>query len=113
MEKYLGIRPSNYAEGCLQDIHWAMGGFGYFPTYTLGNLYAAHLFEAFVKDHPNWNQRVELGELDFIRLWLHEKIYKHGRRYSSAELLKQATNTPFSAKAYLDYLKHKYETIYS
>lgn len=59
MEEYLGIIPSTNAEGCLQDIHWSMGAFGYFPTYTLGNLYAAHLFEAFEKEHPGWKSRLQ------------------------------------------------------
>jgi carboxypeptidase Taq len=112
MYEFLGIIPGNNAEGCLQDIHWSMGAFGYFPTYTLGNLYAAHLFEAFAKDHPNWEKSVAAGELDFIRLWLHEKVYQHGRRYSTQDLLKQATGHVFSADSYLHYLKKKYGSIY-
>jgi carboxypeptidase Taq len=112
MEQYLGIIPSTNAEGCLQDIHWAMGGIGYFPTYTLGNLYAAHLFEKFAQEHPDWEARVAAGDLGFIKLWLHEKIYQHGRRLSSQDLLKEATGKPFSAGAYIHYLKHKYNKIY-
>ncbi|CUI17037.1 putative Zn-dependent thermostable carboxypeptidase [Candidatus Protochlamydia naegleriophila] len=112
MEEYLGIRPENNAEGCLQDIHWAMGAFGYFPTYTLGNLYAAHLFEAFAKQYPDWEDRVAEGKLDFIKQWLHEKIYQHGRRYTTQELLKQATGHAFSADAYVQYLQSKYGKIY-
>lgn len=112
MEQYLGVVPSTNSEGCLQDIHWSMGGIGYFPTYTLGNLYAAHLFEGFAHDHSNWAERVAAGELEFIKLWLYEKVYQHGRRFSSFELLKQATGKEFSAEAYLRYLKHKYTEIY-
>lgn len=112
MEEYLGIIPPTNAEGCLQDIHWSMGGFGYFPTYTLGNLYAAHLFDAFAKDHPDWDKHVEAGQLGFIKLWLHEKIYQHGKRYSTQELLKQATGHDFSADSYLHYLKKKYSELY-
>lgn len=112
MKNYLGIVPPSNTEGCLQDIHWAMGAFGYFPTYTLGNLYAAHLFEAFAKKHPKWEERVAKGELEFIRTWLHEHIYQHGRRYSSSELLKNATGKAFSPDAYSNYLTHKYQGIY-
>lgn len=112
MEQYLGIIPSNNAEGCLQDIHWSMGAFGYFPTYTLGNLYAAHLFEAFAKEHPNWEKQVAAGELDFIKLWLHDKVYQHGKRFSAHELLKEATGKDFSADPYMHYLKKKYSGIY-
>lgn len=112
MEEFLGITPSNNREGCLQDIHWSMGAFGYFPTYALGNLYAAHLFEAFAKEHPDWEKSVAAGELGFIKLWLHEKIYRHGRCYTTQELLKQATGHPFSAEPYLHYLKKKYTSLY-
>lgn len=113
MKEYLAIIPNNYAEGCLQDIHWSMGAFGYFPTYTLGNLYAAHLFESFAKDHPHWENQVKAGQLEFIKLWLHEKVYQHGKLYTTQELLKQATGKDFSANAYVDYLKNKYSSLYS
>ena len=112
MTESFGITPSTNAEGCLQDIHWSMGAFGYFPTYTLGNLYAAHLFEAFAKQHPDWEQKVAAGELNFIKLWLHENIYQHGRRYPTQELLQKATGRPFSADAYIHYLRTKYDKIY-
>jgi carboxypeptidase Taq len=112
MKDYLGIIPSNHTEGCLQDIHWSMGAFGYFPTYTLGNLYAAHLFEAFAKEHSNWEELVSKGELDFIKTWLSEHIYQHGRRYSSQDLLKLASGQTFSANAYIRYLEDKYRRIY-
>jgi len=108
MEEYLGIIPATHAEGCLQDIHWSMGAFGYFPTYTLGNLYAAHLFEAFAKEHPDWEKRVAAGQLGFVKVWLHDKVHQHGRRYPTLELLKLATGCDFTADAYLHYLKNKY-----
>ncbi|MCE2982800.1 MAG: carboxypeptidase M32 [Parachlamydia sp.] len=109
MQEYLGITPSNNSEGCLQDVHWSMGTFGYFPTYSLGNLYAAHLFEAFEKNHPDWENRVSEGDLLFIKEWLHQNIYRHGQRYSTKELLQLATNRPFSEEAYLRYIKNKYQ----
>lgn len=112
MEESLGITPQTNREGCLQDIHWAWGGFGYFPTYTLGNLYAAHLFDSFEKEHPEWESEVESGKLGFIKLWLHNKIYQHGRRYPTQELLKLATGHPFSPDAYLNYLEEKYTSLF-
>ncbi|MBA3721867.1 MAG: carboxypeptidase M32 [Parachlamydiaceae bacterium] len=112
MKEYLGIVPKTNKEGCLQDVHWSMGGLGYFPTYTLGNVFAASLFEAFAKEHPDWEKRVASGDLAFIKLWLNDKIYQHGRCYSSHELLKNATGKDFSADPYLDYLNKKYSAIY-
>lgn len=112
MQELLGITPKTYAEGCLQDVHWSMGGFGYFPTYTLGTLYAGQIFKTFVNNYPDWEKRVSHGELGFIKNWLNDVIHKHGRRYLSFELLKNITGKPFSAEAYLSYLKEKYKGIY-
>jgi carboxypeptidase Taq len=112
MKSSLGITPKSNQEGCMQDVHWSMGAFGYFPTYTLGNIYAAHLFNAFENDHPDWENRVAGGELNFIREWLHDKVYQHGRRYSSHDLLKLATGQELTSKAYTAYLTNKYSEIY-
>ncbi len=112
MQALLGVTPSSNAEGCLQDVHWSMGALGYFPTYTLGNLYAAHLFEAFEKQHSNWEKRVARGELLFIKEWLHENVYRYGRQYTSKELLLKATGKPFTPDAYSHYLNKKYKEIY-
>ena len=112
MQELLEIIPKNNAEGCLQDIHWSMGGFGYFPTYTLGNLYAAQLFEAFEKDQPDWEKRVAAGELFFIKDWLKATIYEHGRRFKSKEILKNTLRKEFSAKPFVKYLTNKYKEIY-
>lgn len=112
MEKLLGLKPKNPAEGCLQDIHWSMGSFGYFPTYTLGNLYAAQLFEAFNQVHSDWEERLRQGELIFIKEWLNENIHRFGRQYRSQELIKKVTGQDFSASPYLQYLNQKYASIY-
>lgn len=109
MQELLGITPTNYREGCLQDIHWSMGAFGYFPSYTLGNLAASHLFEAFEKKYKDWEQRVAKGELGFIKEWLDRSVYRYGRQYSCRELLQKVTGKPFSAKAYTTYLTKKYQ----
>lgn len=108
MKSMLGITPPDDKRGCLQDIHWSMGSFGYFPTYLLGTLYASHLFEKFSKDHPDWEKRVESGDLQFIKTWLHQKIHRHGRTYPPLELMERATGKPFSPKAFLNYIKKKY-----
>lgn len=112
MARLLGIIPKNDAEGCLQDIHWSMGGFGYFPTYVLGNLYAAHFFNQFEEDHSDWEKKVAKGEFGFIKDWLAKNIHQYGRRYSSKVLLKKITGKPFSSAAYEEYLNRKYALIY-
>jgi carboxypeptidase Taq len=113
MKEYLNIEPKTYSEGCLQDIHWATGAFGYFPTYTLGNLYAAHFFTAFETSFPNWQEKVASGHLNFIKEWLNQEIHRYGREYSALNLAKKVTGRNFSAKAYIDYLQSKYKGIYS
>nr|AIA18443.1 Carboxypeptidase Taq (M32) metallopeptidase [uncultured bacterium] len=112
MREYLGLSPESVAQGCLQDIHWSLGYIGYFPTYTLGNLYAAQFFNAFEKAHPNWKERVAQGSLDFIREWLKENIHKHGRRYTPAALCEKVTGKPLSEEPYVDYLTNKYKGLY-
>lgn len=112
MKEFLGIVPAHNREGCLQDIHWSMGAFGYFPTYTLGNLYAAHLFKGFEKDYPDWEDRLAMGDLQFIKKWLSQAVYRHGRRYNSLDLLKIATGEPFSFSPFLEYLYKKYGEVY-
>lgn len=109
MQELLKVTPKSNSEGCLQDIHWSMGALGYFPTYALGTMYASHLFEKFAKDHPDWQNLVAKGELGFIKQWLDTSVYKHGRRYSSKELLQKVTGKPFTADAFVNYLNRKYE----
>ena len=110
MQSLLGITPPSDTLGCLQDIHWSMGAFGYFPTYLLGTLYASHLFEAFAKKHPDWESRVRKGELTFITAWLKNSVHRHGRTYPPLQLIERAAGKPFSPKAFLTYLHTKYPT---
>ncbi len=112
MKHYLGITPKTLKEGCMQDIHWPWGAFGYFPSYTLGNLYSACLFEKFEKDHTDWKKKVREGNLIFIKDWLGEKVHRHGREFLSRELIENATSAPFSEAPYSDYLENKYKEIY-
>ncbi len=113
MREYLGIEPKSDAEGCLQDIHWSMGAIGYFPTYTLGNLYAAQILAVFKKEHPQWESKIAKGELGFIREWLKEKIHRFGRRYPPKELMQKVTGKPLSEQPYIDYLEEKYRSLYN
>ena len=113
MKELLGITPKSNSEGCLQDIHWSMGAFGYFPTYSLGNLYAAHFFEAFEEKHSNWEKKVENGDVQFIKDWLSENVHSYGRQYTSKELLKKVTGKAFTSKAFEEYLNKKYAQVYN
>ncbi len=108
MKDLLGITPKTNTKGCLQDIHWSMGAFGYFPTYTLGNVYAAQMFDAFSKKYPTWEKRVEKADFGFIHDWLHDNVWKHGRRYDGNELIRKISGKPLYAKPYITYLNQKY-----
>jgi carboxypeptidase Taq len=112
MEEYLGIKPTTVSEGCMQDIHWSIGAIGYFPTYTLGNLYAAQFFEAFSRLHPDWNQKVASGDFSELRAFLYENIHRFGREYTAAELVQKVTGKPLSEKPFIAYLETKYRDIY-
>ena len=112
MREYLGISPEFDGQGCLQDVHWSLGFIGYFPTYTLGNLYAVQFFETFEKAHPNWKQKVSKGSLDFIVDWLRENIHRHGRQFGPGELCERVTGKALSQEAYVNYLNRKYKELY-
>ncbi|MBS0635337.1 MAG: carboxypeptidase M32 [Verrucomicrobia bacterium] len=104
----LGITVKTDVEGCLQDIHWSMGAFGYFPTYSLGNIYAAQMFEAFAKKHPTWEKQVEKGQFGFIQEWLHDNVWQHGRRYDGNDLIRKISGKALTAKPFINYLNEKY-----
>jgi carboxypeptidase Taq len=112
MEDYLGIRPVDYKDGVMQDIHWSMGGFGYFPTYVLGNLYAAAIMNQAKKEIPGLGDQIRTGNLLPLREWLREKIHSKGGRLFAGELIQDLTGSPLSAKPFLDYLEKKYSEIY-
>lgn len=113
MEEYLGIRPPTDTEGILQDIHWSMGGsFGYFPSYTLGAMYACQFYNALQKDMPDVETKIEQGKFGEIKSWLNEKIHRKGKLYPTPELVRQVTGEPLNPSHFIRYLKEKYQAIY-
>ncbi|MCC6508150.1 MAG: carboxypeptidase M32 [Pirellulaceae bacterium] len=111
-QRYLGIKPPTAREGILQDVHWSAGLFGYFPTYTLGNLYAAQLMLALQKDLGNVNELLEQGEFEGVLQWLRDKIHVHGRCVPPAELIRRTSGQPLSAEPLVAYLREKLEVAY-
>jgi len=107
IKKYLNLDVPNDALGVLQDVHWSHGSFGYFPTYTLGNLYAAQFFHAAKKALPNMEKDFEHGDFSGFLGWLRQNIHTQGRRYTSAELVKRVTGEELNSKYLLDHLAEK------
>ena len=109
MEKFLGITPRNDRYGVLQDIHWPLGDFGYFPTYALGNLIASQIWEAAETLMPELEQNIGAGNFKPLREFLREKVHCHGARYTREQLLKQICGAEsISARPFLNYLRKKY-----
>jgi carboxypeptidase Taq len=107
-EELFGLRVPDDASGCLQDIHWSMGGFGYFPTYTLGNLYSAELFAAARLERPELEDGLAKGNYAQLLSWLRGKIHRPGSTWTASELMRRATGRVPSASAHLEYLRGKY-----
>ena len=112
MERYLGVRPDTDAEGCLQDIHWSHGSFGYFPTYSLGSVLAAQLYAAADAEIDGLGERIAAGEFDALHEWLTENVHRHGRRYTTDELIRRATGEPLTADYFLEYAEAKFGELY-
>ena len=112
MKQDLGLDVPDDRRGCLQDIHWSMGAVGYFPTYTLGNLYAAQLWDAILRDIPDVEERIGRGEFAPLLGWLREKIHRFGRMYTAAELCERATGAPLSAEPFMRHLSARLRPLY-
>jgi carboxypeptidase Taq len=112
MNKYLGITPPDDARGCLQDIHWSGGAIGYFPTYTLGNLYAAEFFEQARKDLGDLDAHFSRGEFGPLLGWLRQHIHSQGKRYAARDLVKRVTGRELSAEPLLRHLRGKANELY-
>jgi carboxypeptidase Taq len=111
-QDYLGIRPPDDAQGVLQDIHWSAGLVGYFPTYTLGNLYAAQWFAQAEADLGDLAGQIGRGEFRPLLAWLREKIHQHGHRYTAAELVQRVTGKPLSQGPLMAHLRAKFGKLY-
>jgi carboxypeptidase Taq len=109
---YLGITPGDDAEGCLQDGHWASGLIGYFPTYTLGNVFAAQLFARAERDLSCLDQAFGRGDFSGLLGWLREKVHQQGGRYPAARLVERATGSPPDPRPLLESLRRKYGALY-
>ena len=110
--EWFGIEVPDDSLGCLQDVHWSCGAFGYFPTYTLGNLYAAQLCEKMVDDLGDLDEVIRSGDWSPILAWLRENIHSHGMLYDPSELIERATGQPPSPEPFLEYIEKKYSQIY-
>lgn len=108
----LGLDVPDDRRGCLQDIHWSMGAMGYFPTYTLGNLYASQLFEAACEQMPGLVDGFARGEFTSLKGWLNRNIHSHGKRYSPSELVQRVTGKPLSAEPLMRHLEGKLRPLY-
>lgn len=111
-QKYLGVASPTDADGCLQDVHWSAGLFGYFPTYSLGNLYAGQFFAQASADLGDLPAAFRRGEFGGLLTWLREKIHRHGRRHSAGELATRITGKPLSHAAWIEQIRAKYAELY-
>ena len=109
---WFGIEVNNDANGCLQDIHWSMAAFGYFPTYTLGNLYAAQLLKTMSEQLGNIDVLIESADWSQIQSWLRENIHQKGSLSPAAELIEEITGSPPSPDPFLNYIENKYRRLY-
>lgn len=110
--EYLGVEVPDDRRGCLQDVHWSFGLIGYFPTYTLGNLYAAQFWEKINADMPDLNKQIAKGKFLDLRNYLKKHIHSHGRRYSASDLCVRVTGKPLTPDALLRHLTKKAEQVY-
>jgi carboxypeptidase Taq len=115
MKKSLGLSPADDGgdrNGILQDIHWSGGGIGYFPTYSLGNILAAQLFESAQKALPSLAADIQSAKFAPLFNWLKRNVHQHGKKYIPADLIQRATGRPLSTGPYLRYLESKFSEVY-
>lgn len=109
---WLGVTVPDDKRGCLQDVHWSHGSFGYFPTYSLGSFYAAQFFSAAEDQLPGLPDAIAAGDTAPLLHWLRDHIHRWGRRYTSQQLCQKATGAPLDIVYFIEYLNEKYVTIY-
>ena len=110
--EYLGVEAPDDASGVLQDVHWATVSFGYFPTYSLGNVIAGQLWEAARREVPDLEQSLSHGEFAVLGDWLGENVHRWGRRLDAPEIIERATGSPIEVGPYVCHLGHKYSELY-
>jgi carboxypeptidase Taq len=108
IQEYLGLTPPDDAKGVLQDIHWSAGLFGYFATYTLGNVIAAQLWERFGAVHADRDAEIGRGDFSALLSWLRAELHQHGRKFEPKELVRRITGSAVDSEPYLRYLERKY-----
>jgi carboxypeptidase Taq len=108
MQEYLGLTPPDDARGVLQDIHWSAGLFGYFATYTMGNVIAAQLWQQYGRVDPDRDAGLARGEFAPLLGWLRRELHQHGRKFQPQELVTRITGSPIDPEPYLQYLETKY-----
>jgi carboxypeptidase Taq len=112
MEEYLGLRPPDLKQGVLQDVHWSDASFGYFPTYALGNVIGAQIWERALTELGDLDGQFERGEFGALRDWLRDRVHRHGRKFTPRETLERAVGRPIDAAPYLAYLQRKLTDLY-
>jgi carboxypeptidase Taq len=112
MMDFLGITPPSDTEGVLQDMHWSGGSFGYFPTYAIGTMYAAQLFQKFGEEHETVREEISQGHYNALAHWLYDHIHQYGRLMTADELIKKTCGEGLNSKVFVTYLKEKYSPLY-
>jgi carboxypeptidase Taq len=111
-QEYLGITPPSNALGVLQDVHWSGGDFGYFASYSLGNMYAAQILNTLRQELPEFENLIAAGNLLPVKEWLTEKIYRYGQSLTPSQIIEQVTGEPLNPDYLADYLEAKYTELY-
>jgi carboxypeptidase Taq len=112
MQEDFGIEVTDDAMGCLQDIHWSSGLVGYFPTYYLGTLYSAQMWDVFSGDCPGAEEEFTRGEFGSLTSWMGEHVHRHGRRDTTMEMLERITGGGLDAQPFIKYLENKIRGVY-
>lgn len=112
MQDYLGLKPDSDSNGVLQDIHWSLGVFGYFPTYALGNLMSTQLFNQIRKDVTDIDHQIATGHFEELLTWLRTHVHHYGRKLTASEILKRATGESLRSESWVAYVEEKYSAIY-
>ena len=112
MQEYLGVTPGDDAEGVLQDVHWSFGAFGYFPTYMLGNLYAAMLLHQAKEDIADLERNIGQGNFLPLKKWLNDRVHRWGRQYTANDLIQRVTGKPLTPEPFIQDLERKFGNLY-